>query len=212
MAAFISDVRFGIRLLAKSPVFAATAVLLLAIGISANTLIFSVVNALLLNRLPVSHPENLVRMVEVHPNDFITWDLPHNFCDAVARRDTDLSEVICQVEADVAFRNGTATERVRVHLVSPNFFTSLGVRPYLGRTLTADDERSAAMNAVLGFDFWRRRLQADASVVGRSITLGGHAFTIVGVSPEGFSGLTVDTSPDVRVPASIDRLLDKPYA
>ena len=75
----LRDLSFGIRLLAKSPVFTATAALLLAVGISANTLIFSVVNALLLRPLPVSHPENLVRIVEVHPNDFVSWDLALQF-------------------------------------------------------------------------------------------------------------------------------------
>jgi len=75
----LADLRFGLRLLARSPVFAVTAALLLAVGISANTLIFSVVDALLLRPLPVSHPENLVRLVEVHPNDFLTWDMPYNF-------------------------------------------------------------------------------------------------------------------------------------
>src|SRR5579859_8114448 len=122
----MGDVRFGIRLMARSPIFTASAVLLLAIGISANTLIFSVVDALLLRPLPVAHPQNLVRLVEVHPNDFVTWDLPYDFCDDVAAGDPDFSEVICQSEGDVAFSDGASTERVRVHLVSPNFFTSLG--------------------------------------------------------------------------------------
>jgi hypothetical protein len=94
MSELLRDLRFGLRLLAKSPVFAATSVLLLAVGIGANTLIFSVVNALLLQPLPVSHPENLVRLVEVHPKDFITWNLPYDFCDAIAGRDADLSEVM----------------------------------------------------------------------------------------------------------------------
>src|SRR5271157_537031 len=111
MSELLRDVRFGVRLLAKSPVFAATA-LLLAIGIGASTLIFSVADALLLRPLPVPHPENLVRLVEVHPNEFITWNLPYGVCDAVAGRDADLSEVICQGEADVAYRDGTSTERV----------------------------------------------------------------------------------------------------
>lgn len=144
MAELPRDLRFGIRLLAKSPMFTVTAVLLLAIGISANTLIFSIVNALLLRPLPVSHPENLVRLVEVHPNDFVTWDFPCNFCDAAASRDADFLEVICQGEGDVAFSDGTSPERVRAHFVSPNFFTSLGVNAYLGRVLTADDERTRA--------------------------------------------------------------------
>src|SRR5271154_4173953 len=106
MFELLRDLRFGARLLAKSPVFAATAVLLLAVGISANTLIFSLVNALLLRPLPVSHPENLVRLVVVRPNDFLTWDYPYNFCDDVASADADLSEVLCQGEADVAFSDG----------------------------------------------------------------------------------------------------------
>jgi predicted permease len=206
----LRDLSFGIRLLAKSPVFAVTAALLLAIGIGANTSMFSLINALLLRPLPVSHPEELVRLVEVHPNDFVTWDLPYNFCDAAASRDVDLSEVICQGEGDVAFSDGSSTERVRVHLVSPNFFYSLGVHPTLGRVLGAEDERTRAQNAVLGYDFWQRRLSGDPSVVGRKIVLGGHPFTIVGVSPEGFNGLAVDTSPDLRVPASVDRLLIRP--
>ena len=210
MSEFLRDLRFGARLLAKSPVFTATAALLLAVGISANTLIFSMVDALLLRPLPVSHPENLVRLVEVHPTEFVTWDHPYEFCDRASSGDADFSEVICQGEADVAFNEGTSTERIRVHLVSPNFFSSLGVHPYLGRVLSAEDEHTRAQIAVLGYDFWRRRFRGDASVVGRKIILGGHAFAIVGVSPESFNGLAVDTSPDLRVPASVDRLLVKP--
>ncbi len=210
MSEFPRDLRFGIRLLAKSPVFAAIAVLLLGIGISANTLIFSLVNALLLRPLPVSHAENLVRLVEEHPTHFVDWDLPYNFCDDAASGDADFSDVICQGEANVAFSDGNSTERVRVHLVSPNFFSSLGVHAYLGRVLTSEDEHARAMNAVLSYDFWHRRLRDDVSILGRKIILGGHPFSIVGVSPELFNGLTVDTSPDLRVPASVDRYLVKP--
>src|SRR5579872_2562297 len=118
MGEFFRDCRFGLRLLAKAPVFTATAALLLAVGISANTLIFSVVDALLLRPLPVAHPESLVRVVELHPNDFVTWDFPYNFCDDVASGDADFSEVLCQGEGDVPFSDRTSTERVRVHLVS----------------------------------------------------------------------------------------------
>src|SRR5579864_3148692 len=164
MGEFLRDLRFAIRLLAKSPLFAITAVLLLAVGISANTLIYSVVNALLLQPPAVSHPENLVRLVEVHPNDFVTWDLPYKLCDALGSRDASLSEAICQGETDVPFSDGTTTERVRVHLVSPNFFSSLGVHAYLGRVLTAEDERTVAGNAVLSYSFWQRRFQRDPSI------------------------------------------------
>src|SRR5712672_3205806 len=171
MSEFVRDLRFGIRLLAKSPVFTATAALLLAVGISANTLIYSVVDALLLRPPAVSHPENLVRLVEVHPNDFITWDLPYKLCGEWAARDRSISEAICQGETDVPFSDGSTTERVRVHLVSPNFFSSLDVHAYLGRVLTTDDERAAAPNAVLSYSFWHRRFQRDASILGRRIIL-----------------------------------------
>jgi predicted permease len=207
MFELLRDLRFGARLLAKSPAFTATAVLLLAVGISSNTLIFSVVNALLLRPLPVSHPDNLARLIEVHPNDFLTWDYPYQLCDELASKSASISEVLCEGEADTAFSAGASTERVRLHLVSPNFFSSLGIQPYLGRVLSAEDEHSAAMNAVLSYDFWRRRFREDASVLGRQISLHGHAFTIVGVSPEGFNGLTVDTSPDIRVPLSVNRFI-----
>ena len=210
MSKFFRDLQFGARLHAKSPVFTATAALLLALGISANTLIYSIVDALLLRPPAVSHPENLVRLVEVHPNDFITWDLPYPLCGELAARDRSIAEAICQGETDVPFSDGTSTERVRVHLVSPNFFSSLGVRAYLGRVLTADDERAAAPNAVLSYNFWRRRFQRDPSVLGRGILLAGRTFTIVGVSPETFNGLAVETSPDIRVPAAVDRSIVKP--
>ncbi len=207
MNELLRDLRFGLRLLAKSPVFTATAVLLLAIGIGANTLIFSAVNALLLKPLPVAHPENLVRIVEVHPNGFVTWDLPYDFCADAGARNADFSAVICQGEGDIAFRDANSTERVRVHLVSPNFFSSLGVGAALGRVLNAEDEHTRAQVAVASYDFWHRRLGAGRTVVGRKIILVGHPFVIVGVSPEGFNGLAADTSPDLRVPASVDRLL-----
>lgn len=207
MFEFGRDLRFGLRLLANSPVFTATAVLLLAIGIGANTLIFSAVEALLLKPLPVSHPENLVRMVEVHPNGFVNWDLPYDFCADAAARDADFSAVICQGEGDVAFREGSSTERVRIHLVSPNFFPSLGVGAALGRVLNAEDEHAHAQVAVASYEFWQRRLHSDPGIVGLKIVLAGHPFKIVGVSPEGFNGLAVDTSPDLRVPGSVDRLL-----
>ena len=203
----IRDLRFALRLLAKSPAFSVTAVLLLAAGISSNTLIFSVMNALLLRPLPLRQPQNLVRLVEVHPNDFITWDLPYGFCETVAAQAVSLSEVLCQGEADVALRDGNATERVRVHLVSPNFFSSLGAGAALGRVLNPQDESSGARNAVLSYSFWQRRFGRDPAVLGRAIRLGGHAFTIIGVSAEGFNGLAVESSPDVRVPAAAEEAL-----
>src|SRR5438874_349918 len=145
MTEFARDLKFGWRLLARSPVFAATAALLLAIGISTNTLIFSLVDVLLLRPLPVTNAVMLGRMVEFNPTNFVTWILPYGLCEAMASQKQIFSDVFCEGEADLAFSDGETTERERVHLVSANFFASLGVRAYLGRVLNREDETAAAM-------------------------------------------------------------------
>src|ERR1039457_2391733 len=207
MVELLRDMRFGLRLLGRSPVFTATAVLLLALGISANTLIFSVVDALLLRPLPVAHPEQLVRLIEVHPTSFVTFEFPYGLYETLSERRSGLLDVLAEGEADVPFGDGASTERERIHLVSPNYFSSLGVHAYLGRVLTAEDDRSAAMVAVLSYDFWQRRYRRDPAILGRKIALHGQPFTVIGVLPREFNGLSVDTSPDIRVPASVDRLV-----
>src|SRR5260370_13332868 len=125
MPDFLRDLRYGLRLFARSRVFTATAALLLAIGISANTLIFSVVDALLLRPLPVAHPEQLVRLIEVHPTGFVTFELPYGVYQALAERRSGMSEALAEGEADVPFSDGASIERERIHLVSPNYLSSL---------------------------------------------------------------------------------------
>lgn len=200
----LRDLRFGLRLLARSPVFTATSVLLLAIGISANTLIFSVADALLLRQLPVSQPEELVRLVRVHPSGFVNWYFSYDLCEALSESTSGLSQVLCQGQADLAFRDRESVERVRAHLVSPNFFETLGVGAQLGRVLTPEDENAEVMPAVLSDAFWKRRFGSDPAIVGRKLILNDFPFVVVGVTPEGFNGLILDTSPDVRVPAAAD--------
>jgi len=207
MSEFWGDLRFGFRLLARSPMFALTVSLLLGVGIGANTLIFSIVDTLLLRPLPVKHPEQLVRLIEVHPTGFITWDLPYVLYEQLASNSSSLSEALCQGALDIAFEDGASTERIRINAVSRNFFSSLGIQPFLGRVLGPEDDRAGLMYAVLSYDFWQRRFAGSASVVGRNIRLNGRAFTVVGVLPKGVNGLTVDTSPDLRVPLTAGRWL-----
>ena len=212
MAEFWSDARFGLRLLAKSPVFALTATLLLGIGIGANTLIFSIVDALLLRPLPVPNPHELVRLVEAHPNQFLTWAFPYAVCEQMASPSASLSEAFCQGDLDAAFEHGETVERVRVNAVSGNFFSSLGLTAYLGRVLTPDDDRARAMHAVVSYDFWQRRLGGARAAIGQSVRLNGMAFTVIGVLPEGVNGLTVETNADVRIPLSTGRWLAQKVA
>jgi predicted permease len=207
MSDFWGDVRFGLRLLARSPVFALTVSLLLGIGIGANTLIFSVIDSLLLRPLPVKQAEQLVRLIEVHPTGFITWDLPLALYEQLAAHASTLTDVLCQGDLDVAFEDGAAIERIRVNAVSRDFFSALGIQARLGRVLTADDDRAGLMLAVVSYDFWQRRLAASTSIIGRNIRLNGRAFTVVGVLPKGVNGLNVDTSPDIRIPLTAGRLL-----
>src|SRR5579884_2214346 len=207
MSELLRDLHFALRMLARAPVFTATVVLLLAAGISANTLIFSFIDAVLLRRLPVKEPDTLARLVELHPKNFLTWEFPKPICENAAQLDMDFAEVICQGEAYLPLRSGSATERIRVHLVSPNFFSSLGVGAYLGRTLRDEDERRRAPVAVISYDFWQREFRGDRTVIGRKVHVGNAALTIVGVSPPQFTGFSLETSPDLRVPLSIEFVL-----
>jgi predicted permease len=206
MSTFWTDLRFGLRLLARSPVFAITALLLLGIGIGANTLIFSVVDTLLLRPLPVKNPEQLVRLIEVHPTNFVTWDLPYVMCRQLARA-SSLSETFCQGALNVAFEHGAAIERIRVNAVSRNFFSALGIHARLGRVLTSEDDKAGALHAVLSYEFWRSRFAASPSIVGRTIRLDGRAFTVAGVLPQDVNGVTVDTSPEIRISLTAGRQL-----
>jgi hypothetical protein len=125
--------RRAIRFTAASPgpVFALAVVLLLGIGIGANTLIFSFVNTLLLRPLPVRHAERLVRLIEVHPTGFITWDLPYEVCERLEANPSSLSEAFCQGDLDVAFEDGASIQRIRImpclgisfpHWISPRIW------------------------------------------------------------------------------------------
>lgn len=189
-------------MLAKSPAFTVVAVGLLAVGIGTNVLIFSVVDALLWRPLPVRHPGDLVRIVQRIPRIGIASNFHDSFYRALRERSTSLSAVFGEAPIDVAMNHPTPAEQVRVHMSTPEFFDVLGVPALVGRTLTQEDAKaiSGPPAAVLSHGFWRRRFHGDPTVVGRTIVLHGHAFAIVGVMPRAFNGISVDTTPDVRVP------------
>ena len=182
------DLRYGVRVLAKSPVFTAITVLTLALGIGANTAIFSVVNALLLRPLPFRDAERLVMLWENNPNldagqnpisraNFRAWREQSNSFDGMAA----FSDQRLNLTGD------GEPEEVSVQLATPELFQVLGVEPILGRGMTQEDGRPSAPNvAVLSYGIWQRRFGGDAGVVGRPITLNGAPFTVIGVLPAGF--------------------------
>jgi predicted permease len=207
--AYMSDLRFAVRMLAKSPGFTLIAVALLAVGVGANALIFSAFDAVLWRPLPVRHPEELVRMVQRIPRIGTSSSFHYSFYQALREHSTTLSAVFGEAPIDVAMNQPAPAEQVRVHMATPEFFEVLGVPALFGRTFTEDDAKAnpGTPPAVLSYGFWRRRFNSDPAAVGRTLVLHGHPFAIVGVMPRGFNGTSVDTAPDVRVPLDTFQML-----
>jgi putative ABC transport system permease protein len=179
------DLRYAARMLGRNPGFAAVAALTLALGIGANTAIFSVVNAVLLRPLPYAEPERLVTIFYHHPilglwiaNDetFLKW-----------REANAFEKVAAYTEETVDLSGGGESERLTAALVSADLFSTLGVSPALGRVFTPDEDKAGgAPVVILSHALWRRRFSGDPQIVGRSITLDGKSHTVVAIMPPGF--------------------------
>ena len=203
------DVRFGLRTLAKSPSFAAVAVLTLALGIGANATIFSYVNALLL-RPPsvVAAPEKLRAVWNRLPDGQY---LQHSYPDYVYYRDHNrVFSGLVAYSSDperVSWRTGGGAELIMGQLVSGNFFFTLGVRPILGRAFLPEEDQAPLRNpvVVLNHRFWQQHLGSDLGVIGKTLTLNGNSFSVVGVAPAGFSGIEALSEPDFWAPMMMQR-------
>ncbi|MGH9755420.1 MAG: ABC transporter permease [Blastocatellia bacterium] len=182
------DVRFGLRMLLKKPGFTAAAVVTLALGIGANTAIFSVVSAMLLRPLPYPEPEKLVmvwekRMREGANNNAVA---PADFRDWKARNQV-FASIAAFIETTLDLTEGNEPDRVDVGQVSASFFEVLGVKPMLGRGFLAEEEQPGRNHVVIvNHDLCQRRFGADRSVVGRTISLSGASFEVAGVLPPSF--------------------------
>jgi predicted permease len=196
----MQDVRFSLRVLRKAPGFAVTAVLTLALGIGANAIVFSVLNAFILRPLDVPDAETLYQIergpdkqgAHSYPDYRDLRDRTHSF-DALAAYDITL------VGLDTGDNNPT---RVWADLVTGNYFDALHVQPYLGRFFHGADERgpNSAPYVVLTYDYWRSHFDGDPGVVGRAVRLNRHPFTVVGVAPPGFRGTMLFFGPQLFVP------------
>jgi predicted permease len=196
----LNDLRFTIRSLRMSSGFTTIAVLTLALGIGANTAIFSVVNAVLIRSLPYSHPERVVRILGHYISgrkDRTTISLP-NFVDWRAQS-TAFSAMSLYDEWQPLFDGPNGAERINGASVSAAFFDVLGVRPVAGRFFVpAEEPAGSARSLVLSYGFWVRQFGADPGTIGRTITLTGIPYTVVGVAPRGFED--PDLSDDVSAP------------
>jgi predicted permease len=197
MDSFWQDVRYGLRMLLKSPGFTAVAVLTLALGIGANSALFSVVNGVLLNPLPFPSPDELVAVYSrtatfqessiSYPN-FIDWQKDnHSFAWLSAFRTDDFN-----------MTGAGEPERLHAHMISAEFFPALGLSLQLGRNFTPEEDRAGAGPvAILGDGVWKRKFGSSREILGSSVTLNGKVYTVIGVAPSHITGLS---DSDVFVP------------
>src|SRR6266850_4765397 len=200
------DVRYGLRMIAKSPGFTLLAVLALALGICANTTIFSFVNGLILRPLAgVKEPE---RLAAVYTSDYSSGlyggsSYP-DYLDF--RNQADAFEGLAAYDQTVLNLSGeTEAERIRGAYVTGNFFDVLGVKPKVGRTLQpADDKPSESQPVVIGDGLWQRRFNSDPAIVGRILKLNGRPYTVVGVTESSFRGLRLGLPAELWLAMSSD--------
>ena len=213
MQMLLQDVRYALRQLRKSPGFTLTVVLMLALGIGANTAVFSVMNAILMQLLPVSHPEGLsyVRMAngeDQPPGGSNTGDsstsFPEGAFEALRQRGDVFDELIAYVPlsftGSVAVRHGVLPEEAEGEEVSGNFFSGVGARLDRGRGFTAQDEKDHTQTAVLSYDYWTRSYARDPNVVGQTLYVKGVPMTVVGIAARGFKGIEPASSTDFWIP------------
>jgi predicted permease len=187
MTTLSQDLRYAIRMFLKSPGFAAIAVLTLALGIGANTVLFSVVNGVLLNPLPYRHSEQLVAVYGKAPG-FDQGPVAYlNFLDWQQQAQT-FSSMDVYRNQDYNFTGRSEGQRLSGYMISAGFFSTLGVKPILGRTFRYDDDQvGAAPVVILGGGLWKRKFGSSPSIVGESLTLNGTSYIVVGVMPSSFT-------------------------
>jgi predicted permease len=201
-----NDFRLAVRGLLRSPLFATVAILSLALGIGANTAIFTLIDQILLRKLPVVNPEELVMLFQEGPHSGSNMGLRmHSYpmYQEFQKRAEPFSEVIARRLVSTSVSVDNQTERLEAELVSGNYFSMLGVRPAIGRVFSSEEDDRVYQGhpvVVLGYDYWVRRFNRDPGVVGKKILVNNYPMTIVGVSAAGFAGLDPTRAPQIRVP------------
>ena len=198
MRTLVKDLRYGIRMLVKSPGFTIVAVASLALGIGVNTTMFSLLDAVMLRSLPVPHPEQIVDIATREQGGEPHRDFSYPLYAALRDQNDVLSGMIAYVDTSVGLAVGDQTERINAEFVSANYFSVLGIQPAFGSAFAADDERPGAPRAaVISYALWKRRLSGDPAALQKTIALNGRSFLIVGVAPQNYSGLLRGQPTDV---------------
>jgi predicted permease len=201
-ATMTSDLKVAIRQLRKSPGFAVTAVLTLALGIGANAVVFSVLNALVLHPLNVPQSQNLYTVQRAYGRGNVPSHSYPDYTDLRDRNRTFESLTAYAIIGPVGVETGGNPTTAWPYLASGNYFDSLGIQPYLGRFYHAADEHgiASAPYVVLSYDYWHSRYHDDRNVVGQIMQINKHPFTIIGVAPRSFRGTVLFFAPAIWVP------------
>ena len=220
LESLVRDLRYAVRSLASHPAFTLTVIATLALGIGANTAIFTLVDALLLRPLPVPHPEQLVIVsdpTQVNNNNvgaplaaFVSYLLYQD----VRARNTVFTDMYANgwsgpIDVSIGSSAGAAAEQPHARFVTGNFFSVLGVRPYAGRTFTAAEDKTPGQDpvAVITYDYWQRRFSGSSAAIGSVMRVNDVTVTIIGVTPPGFSGDIVGQPLDFWLPMMMDPVI-----
>ncbi len=204
----LQDLRYAIRALRATPAFTAVAILSLALGIGANTAIFSLINSLILKSLPVRHPEQLLQITRGKDDGYTNpiWE-------QLRDRQDIFSGIFAYGGGSFNLSEGGEARYVDSSYVGGQFFDTLGLHPILGRTLTpADDKRGCPGTAVLSHAFWQTEYAGRPDVIGKNISLDSHPFQILGVIDQGFHGVQVGSAIDIYVPICTEKIIRGEYS
>jgi predicted permease len=197
------DLRYAARVLAKSPVFTAVAALSLALGIGANSAIFSLVNVVLLKPIPVDDPGRLAAVFMTDQRNPGNLPLSHLNYKDLRDQNQVFTEMAAFAFSQVNWNKGSESEQILTQLVSGNYFSLLGAQPTTGRGFLPEEDAAATPVAVLSRGFWERNLGGDLSIVGKTLVLNRTPFTVVGIAPPGFTGTLLGGGPALWVPMSM---------
>jgi macrolide transport system ATP-binding/permease protein len=202
------DLQYALRTLLRAPTFAAIVIVTLSLGIGANAVIFSAVDAVLLRRAPVADPDRLVDVFTTSGNNLYSNSSYPDYFDL--RDSGAFGSLAAFVAISMTIDTSGQLEAVDAQLVSSNYFDVLGISIPHGRAFAPDDDRLGApvRVAVISHALWQRRFNADLSLVGQTIRLNSHAYTVIGVAPPGFAGAAIDVATDVWVPSALQPEVD----
>jgi predicted permease len=212
MGNFAQDLKYALRMLGKNPGFTIVAVITLALGIGANTAIFSLTDQVLLRMLPVGHPKELVILRSPGPSPGRNWNdgpggtsFSYPAYEDLRDRNQVLSGLLARFSTQVSVAAQGSSELANGELVTGNYFTVLEVEPAMGRVFGAEDETAPGANpvVVLSYGYWKRRFGLDPGILNKQLAVNGHPLTVVGVSRAGFSGVQVGQAPDLFIPITL---------